>query len=442
MLGLGFVDTPQRAFFAAGLAVFVGWATTALCLSLLLVLGVEPTLRNAALVWLVVGVAAAVAARRRLVGTIAWTPLRETKPAGKILALGGAAVLIGYLAALLVRSWEPTGVLHADVWNQWLAKAKILYFFGGLDAGTGGFTSQFNPDYPLLAPTTEALVFSAQGGADTLELARLHWALAAAFLLGVAWLLAPRVRPAILWPSLAMLALAPKFGALVGSSLADEPLALLLGLAGLTTLIWLVEGDPRWAALSGLALAAATATKNEGLMLSLVMVVALAATRRGRRHPRVLLSLAGAIVAVHGVWRVWLNRHSVPRNPFYDLDDVFDPGYLLGRTDRLEYALGQLLGEVATPSRWLLLVPATLVLALLAARRAPDVALFVGVVVVLDVLGFATVYWLSGVDLHFYVDNTVDRLPAFIAVFCGVVFPVLLGVTDPSRSPPRTAPSR
>ena len=72
-------------------------------------------------------------------------------------------------------------------------------------------------------------------------------------------------------------------------------------------------------------------------------------------------------------------------------------------------------------------------LALLAARRAPDVALFVGVVVVLDVLGFATVYWLSGVDLHFYVDNTVDRLPAFIAVFCGVVFPFLLGVTDPSR---------
>ena len=127
-----------------------------------------------------------------------------------------------------------TGVLHADVWNQWLAKAKSLYFFGGLDTGTGGFTSQFNPDYPPLDPTTEALVFAAQGGVDVLELARVHWALAAAFLLGVAWLLAPRVRPAILWPSLAMLALAPKFGALVGSSLADEPLALLLGLAGLT----------------------------------------------------------------------------------------------------------------------------------------------------------------------------------------------------------------
>ena len=47
-------------------------------------------------------------------------------------------------------------------------------------------------------------------------------------------------------------------------------------------MIWLVEGDPRWAVLSGLALAAATATKNEGLMLSLVIVVALAVTRRGR----------------------------------------------------------------------------------------------------------------------------------------------------------------
>jgi hypothetical protein len=86
------------------------------------------------------------------------------------------------------------------------------------------------------------------------------------------------------------------------------------------------------------------------------------------------------------------------------------------------------------PSQWLLLVPATLVLSLLAARQAPTLSLFAVTVVVLDVFGFAAVYWLSEVDLHFYVDNTVDRLPAYIAVFCGSLLPLLLGVTDPSRS--------
>ena len=360
-----------------------------------------------------------------------------------MLAFAGAGVLTVYLSALLVRSWNPTGVLHPDAWDQWFAKAKVLYFFGGLDTGVGGFTSQYNPDYPPLVPTSEALVFDAIGGAQTLELARFHWALAASYLLAVAWILAPRVRPAILWPSLALLALAPRFGSLVGSSLADEPLSMLVGLASLTGIVWLLDDALRWALLSGLFLAAGTATKNEGLMLGLVIVFALAVTRQGRHRLGVIVGLAGGVVTVYGVWRIWLNRHSVPQNPFYDLADIFDLAYLLSRVDRLQYALGELVGQLVIPSRWLLIVPATVVLALLAARRAPALSVFVLTVILLDLIGFAAVYWISEVDLHFYVDNTVDRLPAVFVVFCGSLFPLLLSVTDPSRpSSERSVPDR
>ena len=433
LTAIGVVRGPRQGLVFAGLAIFSGWVVTALLLSLGLLVGVEPTPRSAAIVWAMLIVAAVITHRKRVGGERGRTALREAGAAGKALAIVGAMALVGSLLTLLARSWQPTGVLHADVWNQWLPKAKILYFFGGLDTRPGGFTSQFNPDYPPLNAVSEALALHAIGSADVLDLARFHWALAASFILGVAAILAPRVRPAILWPSLALLSVSPAFRSLVGSSLADEPLAFMIAMAGITTIVWLLEGDRSYIVLAGLFLAAATATKNEGLMLALIVVISLAATRKGRSHPRLLVALGATILTVHGVWRIWLARHDVPRNPFYDLSDALDPGYLASRIDRLSYAIGELLGQLVTPSRWLLLVPAALIMALLASRRSPALSLFVASVVVLDVLGFSFIYWLSSVDLHFYVDNTVGRLPAFIAVFSGAVLPLLIGDAAPGH---------
>ena len=433
---LGIVGSGRQGLAAAGMAVFSGWAVTALCLSLGLLAGVGPTLSSAAVVWFLLLVAAVLVARRGHRRGRYLTAVRETNRTGRLCAAVGFVALVGYLLALFVRSWEPTGVLHPDVWNQWLPKAKILYFFGGLDSGPGGFTSQYNPDYPPLDAASEALGFHALGAANVLDLARLHWALVASFLFGVAAILTPRVRPAILWPSLCLLALSPAFGVLVGSSLADEPLAMLVAMGGLAGAVWLLEESAAYVVLAGLFLAAATATKNEGLMLALIVVISLAATRTGRRHPRALVALAGVILAVHGAWRLWLARHAVPRNPFYNLSDALHPSFLASRLDRLHYALGQLVDQLVTPSRWLLIVPASLILALLIARRSPSLAMFTTSVVVLDTLGFASIYWLSRVDLHVYVDNTVDRLPAFIAVFCGAVLPLLLGTAAPGQFDP------
>jgi hypothetical protein len=433
LLSIGIVGTRRQGLAAAGLAIVSGWAFTALWLSLGLVVGVNPALPSALVAWALLLVVAVIVARRRPRRGGDWNVIRETRQAGRLIAAAGAAVLFVSLLALLVRTWEPTGVLHADVWNQWLPKAKILYYFGGLDTGPGGFTSQYNPDYPPLNAASEALAFHALGSTDVLDLARLHFALVASFVFGVAAILAPRVRPAILWPTLALLTLSPGFGRLVGSSLADEPLAMLVALGSLTGVVWLLDEDVAHVVLAGLFLAAATMTKNEGLMLALIVVVSLAATRKGRSHPHTLIALGGSILAVHGVWRLWLARHAVPQNPFYNVSDVLHPGFLALRIDRLHYALTELVGQFVTPSRWLLLVPATLILALLAVRRSPTLAIFTTSIIVLDTLGFASIYWLSRVDLHVYVDNTVDRLPAFIAVFCGSVLPLLLGVTQPNQ---------
>jgi hypothetical protein len=438
---LGLVGARRSAATASGLAIFTGWALTALCLSVGLVVGISPTLASAAVIWSAAIVVGVLVGRARRAPRVPRPSLREPHLAGRVISWVGRATVCGYLLALLMRAWSPTGVLHPDAWNQWLAKAKVLYFFDGLDTADGGFTSQFNPDYPPLAPASEALTFDALGGANTLELARVHWVLAASFLFGLAWILAPRVRPALLWPSLALLAVAPRFGWLLGSSLADEPLATLIGLAGLTGLIWRLEHELAYALLCGLFLATATATKNEGLMLALVILVALAATLPGRRQLGAIAALAGATLGVYASWRAWLSLNSVPTNPFYDLTDLFRPQYLADRSHRLEYGLGQLLEQFATPSRWLLLVPVTVGLALLAVRRARAVTVFVVTVVVLDTVGFALIYWLSPIGLHFYVDNTVDRLPAFMAVFCGAQLPLVLSVSSPLRSEPHAVQS-
>jgi hypothetical protein len=45
---------------------------------------------------------------------------------------------------------------------------------------------------------------------------------------------------------------------------------------------------------------------------------------------------------------------------------------------------------------------------------------------VLAFLGYATIYWISSVELHFYVDNNVDRVVAPTVVLLGALFPVLL----------------
>jgi hypothetical protein len=437
LYGLGLVRAPEEGLRLAGLAYVIGWALTGIGLSLGLAAGLTMGVLETVLLWLVLAAVSALLARVVLPSRL--SPIRrERDRAGRAVAAAGAGLLIVYVAALGLRSAIPGGHFHADVWNFWLPKAKTIYFFDGLDTGVGGFTSQTSPDYPPLVPALEALTFRFVGGTDVLALPLAHWIGSVAFFGALAGLLAARVRPAILWPSLAMLAYMPMLGRLIGSSLADEPLAMLFALAGGCAALWLLERDWRLAALCGLLLAAATLTKNEGLMLSLILVLMLAVSARRLAVPA--LVAASALLAFLA-WKAWLSRHGVPPNYAYDFDDLLRPGYLADRFGRFDYGIRSLLAELFSLSKWLLTVPASLVLAAALARARPGLSALVLGTSVLAFLGYATVYWVSSVELHFYVDNNVDRVVAPIVLFLGALFPVLLqeafkaDVSDSSLTP-------
>jgi hypothetical protein len=114
----------------------------------------------------------------------------------------------------LLRRALASGPLQPDVWNFWLPRAKILFETGKLDTGVGGFTSFTHAEYPPLVPVSDGTVFHFMGQEDVLLLPLQHWLLFLGFL-GAGWgLLAHRVRPAILLPSLAGIAINFGLGAL------------------------------------------------------------------------------------------------------------------------------------------------------------------------------------------------------------------------------------
>jgi hypothetical protein len=416
----------------SGLALFTGWAATGIGSSVGLVAGFAMTVAETVALWVVL-VSAALVVARAVPPAPTRPALAERGRAGSLLGLAGTALLGVYLVLLGWRSALPSGLLHADVWNFWLPKAKTIFHFGGLDTGVGGFTSQTSPDYPPLLPALEATAFRFVGRPEALALPLAHWVIAVAFFTALAGLLGPRIRPAILWPSLAMLAFTPMLGRLIGSSLGDEPLALLFALAGVCTALWLDGRDRRLAVLAGVFLAAATLAKNEGLMLSLILVAVLTLAPRPRRGRWTRAALAIAPLIAFLVWKAWLERHGVPGNYAYDFGDLFRPGYLTGRFGRFEYGAGQLLEQLLSPSQWLLTVPVTLTLAAVVARRRPALTALVVGTTFLAFLGYATIYWISSVELHFYVDNNVDRVVAPTVVLLGALFPLLL---DEALSPP------
>jgi hypothetical protein len=433
LAGLGLVRSPRESIRFAGLALVSGWAVTGVGLSLALALGAPFRWYIAVALWAFVLAVACAAATRR--PPVPWPSRRDYSSAGRLVGTAAASLLVLYVIALLVRSAKFDGGFHPDVWNFWLPKAKIIYFFHGLAGGQGGFTSQVSPDYPPLDPILDALSFDAMGHADVLLLPAQHVVVAAAFLSGVAALLAHRVRPSILFPGLAALALMPGWGQLAGSCLADESLSIILGTAGVLGALWLLQPQPWLLVLCGLFLVAAALDKNEGLMLGVALVVALtAASRRIAAGATVLAAMLLAVL----VWRIWLHVHHVAPNSAYHLSNALHPVYLLQHASRLSYGGRQLLMHLSSPSQWLALPPLALAAALAAGRPAKRLVTLLFVTVALGVLGFASIYWTSSLDIHYYVDNSVSRLVSTLAVLGALIFPLVLAEAAPARpDPPR-----
>lgn len=432
LAAIGMARTVRAVALHAGLALVVGWAVVGTVASMLLIAGFSGAVWQillAAAVLIVGGLLLArrVPARRpRLVGS----------PAGPQtwIAVAGAAVLVVYVEALFWRS-RHAAPTDWDAWSFWLPKAKSIVYFGGLDTSAGGFTSFANSDYPPFAPAVESLAFRFAGDVRTDVLPLQHWVLAVAFFAALAVLLARRVPQWIVWPSLALLALMPSFTSLVGSSLADEPLAMTVALAGVCGALWLQDGDPRLAAVAGVFLVAATLLKNEGLLYAL-LIAAMLAVLAPRRRVLVPLALGGAAVLALVPWKLWLSAHDVPRNAAYDPGDLLRPGYLADRSDRLWTALQDVPAYFLSWDAWLVALPLALALAFALVRTRPRLSAFVLGTVGVGFAGNLAVYWVSREPIDWYISTTADRTSATLAVFCAAIVPLLAAeALRPGRAP-------
>lgn len=422
LYGLGFARGRGAVRFA-GLALLVGWAALGTVASLLLVAGLAATVVELLAAAAVLSAVAVALARR--VPAHAPVPTRRAGPSRAETAVAASAVvlLVVFLAAL-VRRAALAAPSAWDSWAFWVPKAQALVHFGGIDFRPGGFMSFANEDYPPFVPVSYATVFRFAGSVDPTLLPLQNTILAVAFFAALGALLGPHVRPVVLWPSLALLALLPNFGRLVGSTLADEPLSVLVGLAGVCGALWLLGRAPGHAALCGVFLAAAALTKNEGLGFALTLVVLLALGSRGRLRTVGLLALAPVLAVLP--WKLWLAAHDVVGARAYRLSDLARPGYLLDRGDRLWTALADVPPYLLDWDRWLLVVPLTLALAALLLPRRPSLSLYVAASLVVAFMGNVTIYWIGRLEVDWYIATSADRTASSIVVFCACLVPLLL----------------
>jgi hypothetical protein len=424
LLGIGFARTPAALARAAGLAFVAGWSAAGIVVALALAAGASLDVAIAAFIG-VVPVALVVA--RFAPGVAVGRCVPPTLRHGRVLAISGASTLILCGLMLLRRAQLSDGPFYWDTWWFWLPKANSILYFNGLELGPNGFTSWTNPDYPPLVPAMHAVVFRVAGEASPGTLALELWVLEAAFIAALAVLLAPRVSSSILWPSLAILVLLPDFRYLVASFLGDEQLAVFFVCAGIAACRWVLDGDVRFLCLTSLFLTAAVLAKNEGSVLALVLLAALAMTvGRGRRTIASLAAAAVPPLLGFGAWRLWLQAHDVPATPAFRPTDLLRPGYLIDRVERLKTSVADVSGLLVSTDRWLLTLPLVVIAAVAVLRVHPRLASVVVATLVLEFIAIVTVYWASPYPLEYVIATSAHRVVSPLAIFLAAVLPLLV----------------
>ena len=417
--GLGGWRTPRGLLARLGLAYVAGVAAVGVLLQLLLVAGAP---FGVPLVLVASGTLTATALLGRA-GADATGPRLPPR-----LLLAPAAVAVGMLALLVVDSvYQPIGAW--DAWAQWTAKARALVLFDGLEASL--FASDayrdWNPDYPLLVPALDGADLAFSGGVGTRALALQSWLLLAGFLLAAAELLRDRVRPALVWPTLVLLAVAPAVQIGTAAALADVPLAVFVALAGVCAWRWLESEARLDLALLALLAAAALATKVEGRVFVAALFasigVALAVTERRRLVP---LGVAGAVALVGLVpWSLWAAHHGPT-----GVVDVTAAGARerLGELDRVPLAVRELGVALVDPSAWLVLLPVAVAAALLAWRAGGDrrAVAVTSATFALSLAGLVLVYWVTPLDPRWHLDRSAHRVVTAPLLQVAVLTPLLL----------------
>ncbi len=428
LFATGLVRDSRNALRLAGLSFVAGWACYGVLASLALIAGLSLSAVETIALCVLISAAALLMGRR-----VSAAPTSRAESAGppwlRWLGIAAAALLALYFVAFLVRAFVSPAEEFWDGWAFWLPKAKAIYYFGGLDTGPGGFTHFASRDYPPLLPGFDATAFHFMGGAHPAVLPVQEWVLAASFVGAAGALLIRRVSSGFVWPVLAALALTPRFSSNLLSSIADQPVAIMLSLAAVCGALWLLEGGRPCLVLCGIFLAAAALLKNEGLLFGLFLVAALGVgvLVEGGKRWRPILALACVPLLAIVPWKIWLATNGQPTSSdYYSWSYLLHPGRLVGRADRLETALTDLPQYVLAPSRWLLTVPLVFAAAALLARRRPALALLPTVFFALAFLGLAFLYWIGSIPIDFWLNTSAERVAVSLVIVPGVLLPLLL----------------
>jgi hypothetical protein len=351
-------------------------------------------------------------------------------PLTRVLVVGGIGVLTLALASAFIAAWNANADSSYDLWINWVVKGKAIYYFHHLSTGLSGVTRYAHFNYPLFLPTLIATEFHWMGGDHPVLLPLQQSIILIAFFTAVATLLSRHVPRFVVYPWLAMLIVAPAFWLRAIYVLPDLTMAYFIALAAITGILWLEEQRTAWLLLATIFLAAATLTKNEGLSLGGLLVVALVGAalavhkRRGLQSLVLLLGLAAI-----EPWHFWLTSHGrTTAVAEYDWREVFHPHYLDEKFWRLKYALLSMERWIFAGNEWLFVPPLIAAALLMVAinRRALAIAVFGWLVAAF--FGISVVFWIGRPDVGWYVGYAAFRIMTTLPIVACTVVPLLLGL--------------
>jgi hypothetical protein len=337
-----------------------------------------------------------------------------------------------------------------DGWTIWMRKGRVLTEHDNLFHGywTNPVYDISHRDYPLQMSIWEALHGRAAGELDTAHVLGYIWLTVVGFIWAAAYLMHAfaKVRPLLWAPVLLLVATAPAVLEQVTGD-ADLLLASFACLAVATMALWLRGGDRGLLVLAAIFLAAAGNTKNEGtvfVVAALVVAFAIVLVRRLDWRAFVVAAIGTVAVGI-APWHLWISAHGI--EPEIQISQGLKPGYLWDRIDRLGPAIDAINGQLADQSRWAYLVPIAAVLVVFAlfsglGRRVA--AYYLGVFVLVWAV-FVWNYWISPIEIDWYLATSVTRVvsvPIFICVAAilhlGGIF---IGEIGEARERRRTSPA-
>ena len=348
----------HAAIKLAGLAFIVGYGVLGVVVAYLLMIGASfgvGTVLAAAGVLVVVCIAAAPLVPSVPAVTYS-SQLRD--PVHRTTVIVGAAVIVCAAAAALVVAIRSPWPADADTIGLWVPHAGVIYKGEGSDSDRVVGAHSSTRSIRRFSRRCTRASFAFVGGFHPAVLAHDQCVLGLAFVGAVLALLDRCVPRWLAVPSMALLIVAPEFFTRLESLLPDQTLAYFVATAGLACVLSLREQRAAWLVLAVILSAAGTLMKSEGVTYAFLLaaiVVAGLALRRRFRSALIALALFLGVVAIEP-WRIWLGHRGFPTSSIdYNLTSVFHPLYMAHRSGRAHYAAHQLLADMFSPSRWLVI---------------------------------------------------------------------------------------